>query len=198
VKISSRELILMLLTGGAALFGGTAILGRSRFELIKKLSEDQFKVRQEIDRSDRMIQSREHWTKLFEELGRKLPQFPSDKNMSVHWLTLMDEVASRHDVKISKRQVGEEKKFGDVYELPIEIKEWEGKQESVFRFMIDLQKEGVMLDLRQLYIKRKDDRSLTGRFTLYCAYMRMAAAPGRPPKEAAKTEGTAAGPKPGT
>jgi Tfp pilus assembly protein PilO len=197
MKVTSRELVLMLLTGGAALFGGTAILGQSRFELIKTLGEDQRKVRQEIDRSNRLIQSREHWQKLYDELGKKLPQFPADKKMDVHWLTLMDEVASRHGVVISKRQVGEEKKVGDVYELPIDVKEWDGKLDAIVHFMFDLQREGVMLDLRQLYIKPKEDRSLRGRFTLYCAYMRTAA-PGRPPKEAAKPEGAAAGPNPGT
>ena len=185
MKVSPREMILMVLTGGAALFGGTAILGQSRIQAIRALAEEQAKVRQEIERSQRLVQSREHWQKMFSELGKQLPQFPADKKMDVHWLKLMEDVASRHGLVITKRQAGEEKRVGDVYELPIEVKEWEGSLEAVTHFMFDLQNEGVMLDIRQMYMKPKEDRSLRGRFTLYCAFTRT----GPPPKPAKGTTG---------
>lgn len=170
MKISSRELTLMLLTGSVALFGGTAILGRSRFEMVKSLAEQQVKLRQEIERSDHLIQQQDRWTRLFAELGKMIPQFPADKRMDVYWLAQMDEVASRHGMVISQRRAGEEKKVGEVYELPIDVRDWDGKLESVVHFMFDMQSGGAMLDLRQVYMKPKEDRSLHGRFTLYCAY----------------------------
>ena len=97
--------------------------------------------------------------------------------MDVYWLALMDEIAAKRGVAIANRKVGEEKKVGDVYELPIEVKDWEGKLEAITYFMFDLRAAGAMMDLRQLYIKPKEDRSLRGRFMLYCAYTRAAAAP---------------------
>ena len=60
------------------------------------------------------------WIKDFQELNKQVPPFPADKKMDVHWLSVMDDVASKHGVVISKRQVGEEKRTGDLYEMPIE------------------------------------------------------------------------------
>ena len=184
MKISPRELVLLVATASVALFGGTAILARPHIDAWKDAVEKQLKAHSEIEKSSRLIQSRELWAKKFDELGRKIPQFPADKPMDVHWLSMMDDIAARHSLTISKRQVGEEKKVGDVYELPIEVKEWDGQLEAITHFMFDLQAAGAMLDLRQLYIKPKEDRSLRGRFTLYCAYTRLHAAP-KPEKEGA-------------
>ena len=182
MKISPRELVLLVATTSVALFGGTAILARPQIEAWKDAVEKQGKVRGEIEKSSRLIQSRELWAKKFETLGKLIPQFPADKPMEVHWLTLMDEIAARHGLNISSRKAGEQKKVGDVYELPIEVKEWDGSLDAITHFMFDLQAAGAMLDLRQLYIKPKEDRSLRGRFTLYCAYTRVHAEP-KPAKE---------------
>lgn len=177
MKISPRELVLLVATSSVALFGGTAILARPHVDAWQATVEKQAKARAEIEKSTRLIQARDIWSRKFDELGRKIPQFPADKPMDVHWLTMMDDIASRHGLTISKRQVGEEKRVGDVYELPIEVKDWDGQLEAITHFMFDLQEAGAMLDLRQLYIKPKEDRSLRGRFILYCAYTRAHAAP---------------------
>ena len=75
-------------------------------------------------------------------------------------------------MKISKRQPGEEKQQGEVYELPIECREWEGSLDAITHFLFDLQSEGAMMDIRHLLIKPKGEGVLGGRFWLHCAYTR--------------------------
>jgi len=101
-----------------------------------------------------------------------LPTLPAGRNTDVHWLELMDNMASKNGIKIIKRQAGEEKKMGEVYELPVECKEWEGSLDSMSHFLFDMQSEGGMLDIRQLLVKPTGKDVLRGRFTLYCAYMK--------------------------
>jgi Tfp pilus assembly protein PilO len=172
VKIAPRELVLLVATIFIALFGGTAILARARIDAWRDIVEKQDAVRVEIEKSSRLIQARELWAGKFEEHGKKIPQFPAEKQMDVHWLALMDDIAAKRGLTIAKRMVGKEKQVGAVYELPIEVQEWDGSLDAITYFMFDLQAAGAMMDLRQLYIKPKEDRSLRGRFTLYCAYTR--------------------------
>jgi len=85
----------------------------------------------------------------------------------------MDSVATRNGFTIARRQTGKEAEVGDVYELPIDCKDWEGSLESLVKFLYDLNREGAMLDVRQLYVRPSNKPGyLKGTFTLYCAYMR--------------------------
>ena len=110
----------------------------------------------------------------FAELKDLMPVFPPDKRVDTHWLGIMDAAASQNGMSISRRQPGAEKLDGDVYELPIECREFEGSLESVVRFLYDVQNEGVMLDIRSLTVRPSPQNPalLRGQFTLYCAYMR--------------------------
>jgi hypothetical protein len=81
-------------------------------------------------------------------------------------------VASEKKLAITRRQTGKEEEVGDVYELPIECKNWEGTLDSMVGFLYGLREEGAMLDVRQIYIRPAAPGYLKGTFTLYCAYMR--------------------------
>jgi len=191
--------VLMLATAAVALFAGTALLARPKVDAWRDVRREQAEVRDQIERERRLLQTKDSWQKQFAELTKIIPVYPADKKMDVHWLSIMDELARKHGVNISKRQVGEEKKVGDVYELPIEGREWEGKLDAIVHFLFDLQSQGAMLDVRQLLIKPKEQKSdgvLRGRFTLYCAYMRERGAgkakPAAPPpaEKPRNTQGT--------
>lgn len=199
MKIHPREAWLMLATASVALFAGTAMLARPKLDDWRDVRRQQAEVRDQIERENRLLQTKESWEKQFSEFTRIIPVFPADKKMDVHWLSIMDELARKHGVSISKRQVQEEKKVGDVYELPIEGREWEGSLDALVHFLFDLQSQGAMLDIRQLLIKPKEQKSdgmLRGRFVLYCAYMREKGAgkekPAAPPPAAipSKRQGT--------
>lgn len=110
----------------------------------------------------------------FAELKDLMPVFPADKRVDTHWLGIMDAAATRNGLSIAKRQPGNEKIDGDVYELPIECREFEGSLEAIVRFLFDVQSEGVMLDVRSMTIRPSPQNPalLRGQFILYCAYMR--------------------------
>ena len=184
MKMSPRETVLVLATGAVALFGGSALLGRSKIDEWKDLNRQQAAVRSQIEQDKKMLVERPRWQKEFQKLRGMLPQYPLDKKMDVHWLSVMDELAKKHGINITQRQVGEEKRVGDIYELPIECKDWDGQLDAMVHFLFDLQAEGAMLDVRQMMVKPKEPRtddSLRGRVTLYCAYTRAAAPSKAPP-----------------
>lgn len=172
MNISLREMVLILVTLGVALFGGTALLGRSRYEEWKAIRRDQVAVREEQVLDERLLESRERLNAEFEALRQYLPQHPADKKMDIHWMSVMDGLAAQHGVRITRRQAGDEERVGDIYELPIEVRDWESTLESLVRFLFELQNQGAMLDIRQLSIKPNEQKVLRGRFLLYCAYTR--------------------------
>jgi hypothetical protein len=86
----------------------------------------------------------------------------------------MDELAEKHHISIMQRQPGKEVEKGDVLELQIEVRNWEGALESLVRFMHELENttEG-MFDIGYLNFKPSAKRGyMKGSFTLTCAYMR--------------------------
>ncbi len=183
MKVSGRELVLMLATLGVGLFSVTAVVARPKFDQWKALRSDQAQLRQEIAQDARLLASRAEWEKKFEELKAYLPQYPVSKQMDVHWLSIMDNLAAKNGVRIARREVGEEKRVGDIFELPIEVRDWDASLDAFVHFLFDLQSQGAMLDVRQLLMKPNDQKALQGRFVLYCAYTREApiAAPGAAP-----------------
>jgi Tfp pilus assembly protein PilO len=170
MRLSQREIILAMVTGTVVLFGMTAILSKSKIDEWKDINKAQNDLVAQIQKNKEIIASRAVWQKKLNELQKSLPEYPADKKMDVQWLSTMDELASKHGVKILKRQAGEEKVVGDVYELPIECKEWEGNLNAIVHFLFDLQSQGAMLDIRQLQMKPKSGDVLRGYFALYCAY----------------------------
>lgn len=165
----------MLATGGAALFAVTVLLARPKIEEWSAVRRQQQEASAQIEGARRLISSADAWQKKFDEIRKMMPIQPADRPMDVYWMSIMDEVAGTNGIRIARRQAGKEERIGDIYELPIEVREWEGSLDAVVHFLFDLQSRGAMLDVRQLTIspkEEKDKTSLRGRFTLYCAYMR--------------------------
>lgn len=160
------------MTGAVALFGVSLILAKPVVTRWGALRQEQDRLRADVAEYQELVGKREQWGKRMEELSRMMPQFPTDKKMDIHWLAFMDQTAAKNGLKINKRQHGEEKKIGDVYELPIMVQDWEGTLGALLHFLFDLQSEGAMLDIRQLMIKPKGGGVLRGSFVLYCAYTR--------------------------
>ncbi len=172
MKITARETVLGLITISVALFGVTGLLARSKIDDWKAVRAQQIEVRSSIVRSQELVEQREKWDARMGELQGSMPRFPKGKRMDVYWSTEMERKASAHGLKILRHEVGGELQEGPIYELPIECRDWEGSLDALVHFLFDLQSEGAMLDIRYLRIKPKDKVLRTGRFSLYCAYMR--------------------------
>lgn len=174
MKVSPRESVLVLATGVVVLFGSSLLMVGPKIEEWKELGTKQDQVTQRIEQDKKLIAQRKNWAGQLEKLSKLLPRHPIGKKVDVHWLSVMDRLAAKHGVKISKRKTGAERQEGDVYELPIEVglDGWEASLESTVHFLFELQSEGAMFDIRQLLIKPRGKGALKGRFSLYCAYTR--------------------------
>ena len=109
-------------------------------------------------------------------IGEKqtMPTFEAGKATDTTWRRKLDEIAEKHRIVISSAQTGKETEAGDVLELPIEVKTWEGCLESLVKFMHELENTNDgMFDITQLNFKPSSKKGyLRGSFTLNCAYMR--------------------------
>lgn len=172
MKVSPREMILAIVTIGVVLFVGSGLLASSKLDEFKLLRLEQEQLRESIERSKRLVDRQELATARMGELQGLMPRFPQSKRMDVYWSTEMEKKAAAHSLKIIRHEMGAERQEGPIYELPIECRNWEGSLDSLVHFLFDLQSEGAMLDIRYLRIKPKDKIVRSGRFSLYCAYMR--------------------------
>jgi Tfp pilus assembly protein PilO len=172
VKVTRREIVLTLATLTVALFGGSLVLVKPRIQAWKDLQAQQNELRRQIEVDSRMVAQRAQWAAKFAELSQVLPRHPADKEVDVYWLSILNDAAKKQGVELRRIEADKEKPQGDVFELPIECKEWAGTLPALVRFLFDLQTQGAMLDIRHLLIKPRGKGVLGGRFTLYCAYMR--------------------------
>lgn len=129
----------------------------------------------ETYRSERkLIAEAEKWNEAYEEEKAQMRTFAVGKSTDTTWLPKMDELAQKHHITIAQRQAGKEVSAGDVLELPIEVRNWEGALESLVKFIHELENtdEG-MFDVTTLNFKPSSKKGyLKGSFTLSCAYMR--------------------------
>ena len=173
MKASARELTLAAVALVIALFGITGMVARSQIEKWSKALGANAELQRLIDEERGLIAQRDAWEGRYEAVASLMPVFSRDREVTTHWLGLMDRLAFKNKLTIRQRMAGEEKTVGDVHELSIECREWLGKEGALAHFLHDLQSEGAMLDMRQISIKPdKKSGQLKGRFTLYCAYMR--------------------------
>jgi len=122
----------------------------------------------------KLIGQKQKWTDAYEDEKKAMPTFETGKATDTTWQRKLDEIAAKHHISISQRQAGKEVIAGEVLELPIEVKSWEGALESLVKFMHELENtdEG-MFDIRSISLKPSSKRGyLKGSFVLTCAYMR--------------------------
>lgn len=139
----------------------------------KKAANAYEEAKRTYARETRLIGEKRQWTEAYETEKASMPTFAADKTTDTTWLSKMDELALKHRIQISQRQGGKEVAEGDVLELPIEVRSWEGSLEALVKFMHELENtnEG-MFDVRALNFKPSKKGYLRGSFTLTCAYMR--------------------------
>lgn len=125
-------------------------------------------------RECKLIGERQFWADEYENEKSQMPTFGYSQTTDTTWLQKMDELAEKNHIAISQRQGGKEVEKGDVHELPIEVKNWEGALESLVRFLYELDNSADgMFDVSNLVFKPGAKKGyLKGSFTLTCAYMR--------------------------
>lgn len=145
---------------------------RERYDLAEK---NLLREQAQLNARKRAIQSIDALYEQYEATRDAMPSFPEGSAVDTHWLPMMDNAAKENNVKIAQRSIKGEEKIGDVTELTIECRDWEGRLDSFVWFLYDLEtRKDAMMDFRALTMKpsSKNPGILQGTFTLNCAYMR--------------------------
>ncbi len=172
--VSEREKGLLIITVIVLLYGLLFVLFNGKNGQKAKIADIRTKRRERealYAEYRGLIEQHQVWNEEYAKNADLMPVFEPGRQVQTYWLGVLDRLASSNELSIIRRQVGEERQLGDVYELPIECKEWEGSLESLTRFLYDVHAEGAMLDVRKLFI-RPGPRGLRGSFTLFCAFLR--------------------------
>lgn len=128
-----------------------------------------------LNRERAVIAQRDFIQQQYETLRDRMPTFPVGKSVDTHWLPIMDNTARANNVNIAQRSIGGEEELGEVTELTLECRDWEGRLDSLVWFLYDIEtREDAMMDVRALTVRpsTKKPGILQGTFTLNCAYMR--------------------------
>lgn len=176
--VSNQEKALAIITVVILLYGMLFMaFGKKKAELETLRNQQREKERLHTEYCG-LISQHATWEEAYSKNSGLIPVFEQGRQVQTYWLSVLDRLASKNELTIIRRQAGEERQEGDVYELAIECKEWEGSLESLTKFLYDVHAEGAMLDVRKLFIRPgaaangKPASGLRGSFTLYCAYLR--------------------------
>lgn len=173
--MSLREKATLAVVGVIALYAFAVILWFTAQESAwAKAAKAYAKAKTTYQNECKLISEKQKWNQAYEDEKAQMPTFEFGKATDTTWLQKMDELAEKHHISITQRQGGKEIEKGDVLELPIEVRTWEGALESLVRFMHELENtsEG-MFDIGSLSFKPSSKKGyLKGSFTLTCAYMR--------------------------
>lgn len=179
--ISDKEKSLLIVTVVFMLYAAVGLTVRKRIDAFRELRAAQEDKVRLLGEYENLIAQRPQWEAAYAEKSDLMPVFGTGKQVETYWLGILDRLAQKNQLSIVRRQAGDERQVGDVYEMPIECKEWEGDLDALVSFLYDLHAEGAMLDVRRLFVRPAGtsgkSSGLRGSFTVYCAYMRSDAAP---------------------
>ena len=170
-----REKAILAMLGVIALYALAVILWFASAESSwKKAAKAYDKARKAYQSEVKLIGEKRKWAEAYENEKATMPTFEAGKATDTTWRRKLDEIAAKHNIVISSAQTGKETEAGDVLELPIDVKTWEGCLEALVKFMHDLENADYgMFDITQLSFKPSSKKGyLRGSFTLNCAYMR--------------------------
>lgn len=120
------------------------------------------------------------WTEAYENEKARMPTFEAGKATDTTWERMIRALAEKHHVEIAQSQSKKEVEAGDVMELEVEVRNWEGALEPLVKFMYELENPeekddqiNGMFDIKTLNFRPGPKKGyLKGSFTLTCAYMR--------------------------
>ena len=172
--VSEREKGLLVVTVLVLLYGALfMVYGKQRDKINAAIGQRRQRETQLAMERD-LISQRAIWDEAYGDNSSLMPVFESARQVETHWLNLVERLAKDSGLTIIRRQVGEERQEGDVFEIPIECREWEGSLESVVKFLYAVHSEGAMLDVRKLTVRPAGGKAAAGtlRGSVYCAYVR--------------------------
>ena len=174
--LSRHDAVLLAATVGVVLFGGVGALAGRRADAIRTRRRAVAALEDRAMLQRELVEAGPLWRARYEKVQDKMPVFVPGEQVETYWLSIMDASAARRGLRILQRSLKEEVPVAGVFELPIEVRSWEGTLEALVDFAADLESRGAMLEIRDLRVAPVPNKQgyLKGSFTLSCAYMRAA------------------------
>lgn len=146
----------------------------------KKSARGYERAKEKYVRECALIRDKSKWIEAYEDEKARMPTFEAGKSTLTTWLSMMDTLATKHHISVAQRQGGKETEAGDVMEIEVDVKNWEGALESLVKFLYEVENPDVaddrikgMFDIKTLNFRPSPKKGyLKGSFTLTCAYMR--------------------------
>ena len=129
--VSSKDKNMLLVAVVAVLYAFAALSFKKQSQNWKASERIYQNATKKLREEAALIAAKDDWTMRYEQMRDLMPVFPYEKDVDTHWLSIMDAAASRNGLMIARRQASKEVEVGDVYELPIDCKDWEGTLESL-------------------------------------------------------------------
>lgn len=126
------------------------------------------------EQEEKLISEKRKWNELYDREKAAMPTFEAGKATDTVWLRKVEDLARTNLVLITSIDSGKEVEAGDVLELPIEVKSWEGSLEALVKFMHALENTtDGMFDIKEISLKPSQKKGyLKGSLSITCAYMR--------------------------
>ena len=126
------------------------------------------------EQEEKLISEKRKWNELYDREKSAMPTFEAGKATDTVWLRKVEDLARTNLVLITSIDSGKEVEAGDVLELPIEVKSWEGSLEALVKFMHALENStDGMFDIKEISLKPSQKKGyLKGSLSITCAYMR--------------------------
>lgn len=126
------------------------------------------------EQEEKLISEKRKWNELYDLEKAAMPTFEAGKATDTVWLRKVEDLARTNLVLITSIDSGKEVEAGDVLELPIEVKAWEGSLEALVKFMHALENTSDgMFDIKEISLKPSQKKGyLKGSLSITCAYMR--------------------------
>jgi hypothetical protein len=174
MKISEREMILLVLSIATILFGGTWYYVDSKVPEYKNKRIEIERLEAQIRLDQRRISMQKDWIDTLNYLQKDLQVFDiKQKSVSPQLMQIIKNISTKHGIRIIRNQPYAEKPTGDLFEMGINCT-WQGDLPSIVGFLTELQQKGVQYDIRTLNISPEGKKSgrLKGNMVIHCAYIK--------------------------
>jgi len=172
MRISPREQGLIWITSLVALAGLTYLIAAPQLKELESLDGRKADALRQVETQRRLISQGPKWNAQLVELKKRLPTYAQGKDVTTDLQILIERLAAGNRLTLISREAEKEVTKGNMCEVAVNCK-WEGKLEALTRFLFDLQKEDVILDISQLTVSPNEKKLLRGGFTVYCSYSRI-------------------------
>ncbi len=175
MKITSREAVLSWVVGMLLLGSISYWVAAPKLKVWKETRESRQRLTERIALLERLVQQQGTWSQRLDVLKTKLVRYAADQDVTADYLKILERVAQDSLLNLEQRRPQSEKRHGDLYRLAIDCT-WEGKLESLVRFLYALDQEEVAMDVEELTVSLvpSGQGRMKGTFTLMCIYGRAA------------------------